>query len=341
MAKHRKSDLLQKVVEAVHESGWNVLYASSPSEHPFLLRVYSGEQSYLVRIYIWNLTHGGGKNRPKDEYRVQVTGVEKFLQLPGERTLILGWWDEVGVFAGFDYHKHSGKLGYSPSIQIREVHLRRAYENGFSAGDKGNGEVAVAFSPDFLVQYIQSLNGLHALGEAPAHVEIMEQVASGAVDVNDAVVEAMPDQRKQVIRTVKQRQRSSSFQRRVLSAYKDRCAFSGMQLGLVDAAHILPVEVETSTDTTSNGIALSTLYHRAYDWKMVTFNEQYQIVVNPTEMKRLKEIGFDGGMNDFIKMLRPLIHVPADKKDRPNVKYVSEANKQRGWTDLEMKNILH
>jgi putative restriction endonuclease len=121
--------------------------------------------------------------------------------------------------------------------------------------------------------------------------------------------------------------RDSSFKARVLTAYGNKCAFSGLQLKLVEAAHIVPVSYENSTDDTANGIALSALYHRAYDKGLVTFNEQYQIILNSTRMKHLKEIGFDGGMENFIRDLRPIINVPPAVNDRPRTDFIREANK--------------
>src|SRR5687767_4019691 len=135
-ANHRKYDLLDNIVIAINESGWNVLYVGDTAHHPFLLKVYNETESHLVRIYIWNLTHGGGAARPVDEYRIQITGVDRFEQQQGEKTLILGWWEPVGVFAGFDFNKHNGRLGASPSIQIREENLRNALINGFSPCDR-------------------------------------------------------------------------------------------------------------------------------------------------------------------------------------------------------------
>ncbi len=42
-------------------------------------------------------------------------------------------------------------------------------------------------------------------------------------------------------------------------------------------------------------------------------------------MKKLKEIGFDGGMDKFIKDLRPIINVPPAVSDRPNTNFIKEA----------------
>src|SRR5713101_3801190 len=102
MAPLRKPELLERVVKAVNESGWNVMYLAPIEQHPFSLQLYHGDESYRVRVYVWNLTHGGGRARPENEYRIQITGISpnSFEQMPGEKTLVLGWWEEIEVFAG-------------------------------------------------------------------------------------------------------------------------------------------------------------------------------------------------------------------------------------------------
>ena len=112
------------------------------------------------------------------------------------------------------------------------------------------------------------------------------------------------------------------------------CAFNGIQLKLIDAAHIIPVNHEKSTDETKNGVALCALHHRAYDSGLVTFNETYKAYPNNSRMKNLKEIGHEGGIDKFLADLRPLLRVPPSVSDRPHTKYVSFANKLRGWENL-------
>jgi putative restriction endonuclease len=328
---HRKYELLDHIIQAVNESDWNVLYTGNISQHPFLLKIYREDESHLLRIYIWNLTHGGGNARPVDEYRIQITGVAHFEQQENEKTLILGWWDQAGVFAGFDFNKHNGRLGTSPSIQIREKNLRDALINGFSACDRGNGEIAIAFRPDFLGEYVKDLKNLHQLGESLREVQVVEQIATGQLQVNSEEVKSLSEERQTTIEMINKKLRDNSFKKRVLTAYGNQCAFSGMQLKLIDAAHIFPVSEPTSTDDTSNGIALSALYHRAFDRGLVTLNELYQIIINETKVNKLKEVGLDGGMDVFRKNLRPVIIVPPAVSDRPNVNFVRDANILRGW----------
>ncbi len=149
--------------------------------------------------------------------------------------------------------------------------------------------------------------------------------------LNSKALDTLTKQRQIIIAEVTKKLRDASFKARVLNAYSNKCAFSGLQLKLVDAAHILPVYVNSSTDETANGIALSALYHRAYDLGLVTFNEKYQTIINVKKMKDLRDIGFDGGMNEFTESIRPIINLPPAINDRPNANFIIEANKLRGW----------
>ena len=89
-ARHRKYDLLDIIIQGFRDDGWNILYIEDPNNHPFRLKIYRGEESYDLRIYVWNLTHGGGAMRPADEYRIQITGVNQFEPELNGKTLILG-----------------------------------------------------------------------------------------------------------------------------------------------------------------------------------------------------------------------------------------------------------
>lgn len=330
MSRHRKSDLLDHIVRAVSDSGWNVLYLSSIDEHPFRLLVYSEEESYRVRIYIWNLTHGGGPARPEDEYRIQVTGIDRFEQAPGERTLVLGWWEPMGVFAGFDVRRHLGELGKSPSIQIREAHLRAAYKNGFSTCDKGNQELAIAFRPDVFAHYVRNLEALHDIGQSAEDLDILNIVAEKP-EINDEEIQVTDSARRTTVMSVRKRLRDSSFRTRVLTAYSFRCAVCGIQLKLVDAAHIIPVQHESSTDETCNGLALCALHHRAYDQGLVTLGKDYSVLVNERIVAYLKRIKQVGRLDDFREDLLPMILLPPSVSDRPHIEYIRVANRVRGW----------
>ncbi len=331
MARHNKYDLLEQVVSAITDAGWNISYLASIDEHPFQLQVYRANESHKLRLYIWHLTHGGGLARPQNEYRIQITGVPQFEQYPREKTLILGWWADGEVFAGFDVTKHSGKLGRSPSIQIREEFLRQAYINGFSPCDKGNQEIAIAFRPDFLVEYIRTLELLHNFGQSAADLGVLTSL-SQKPEINEEEIRILDVVRKTTVVSVSKKLRDISFRKRVLTAYGFRCAICGIQLRLVDAAHIVPVHHENSTDETRNGLALCALHHRAYDQALITVGEDYGVVISQSQISKLKQLKLDSGLDEFSNKLRPIILLPPAISDRPHIEFLKIANQTRGWT---------
>lgn len=327
----QKAGLLAQFEEAARLGGWNVLFLSK-NEHPARYRLVRGNDTMLVRVFIWQITPGGRKSLP-NEYRIQNTGVPEFQQESGYRTIILGWWPAVGVFAGWDIRQHLGPVAKSPSKQVHEDALRKALISGFAPYKNQKGETAIAIRPDFMATYVEFLEPLHDSGKIPKEAAVLDKLSSDPAAVPDEEIEdTVSGKRKIAIVTTKKKLRALDFGRRVLNAYGHQCAMCGTQLRLVDGAHILPVEHDDSTDQTSNGIALCPTHHRAYDRGLVAFDHLFNVAVNEPLVKRLKADDRAGGLATFRKNLRPILVIPADKKDRPAEKFVKKANALRGWT---------
>lgn len=333
MPKLSKPGLLRRFELAVRDSGARLIVLSSTNQHPATYTIVgvSGKVS-TVLLYIWNLTHGGGSARPAHEYRIQITGTSQFRSVSGEATVILGWSEDFEVFAGFDYRRHSRVLGSSPSMQISQSALQAAQTNAFAAIAKGNGETAIAFRSDFSAAYVEHLTALHDTGMAPIETSILDRISGDPASLSDSDIEAAvaPIRRIAIVQT-RRAVRDAQFRRRVLNAYGHRCAMCGVQLRLLDAAHILPVEHPQSTDETSNGVALCAQHHRAYDRALVSFIESHDIVVNKQQLKELNNHNLIGGIAGFQAALKPTIFLPPDRRDHPYKEYVMLANKVRGW----------
>lgn len=325
---YKKKELLYLISQAVFECGWNIIYLNN--EHPFRVKIFNDTESYFVKIIVYNITHGGGSRRAANEYRIQVKE-PTIEQEIGYRTLILGYFDILQIFAGWDALKHLGSPGYSASFQIRAENLEQASITGFSPCDKGNEEIAIAFRSDFFVEYVRNLETLHTFGQSKQDIAILEEVTRTEMPPDIEVIQKVSNHRQIVVQMITKKQRDNSFRARVLRAYNYKCAFSGIQLKLVDAAHIVPVSYETSTDETSNGIALSAIHHKAYDKGLITFNDEYRIVVKTSEIHKLRELNLDGGLDKVITNLRPIIDLPPTISDRPNKSFIQIANQLRGW----------
>ena len=321
-----KTQLLAVIAEAIERSGWDVLIASN--QHPFRIRIHGPEdRGFDVLVYIWNCTHGGGSARSADEYRIQLTGVVPSID-PSVTTLLLGWHEGYEVFVAFDIGKHSGQASASPSIQIKEETLAQAHKNAFARYQRHNSEIAIAFRPEFFVEYALSADSLHKGVEAAKDLSILNRLP----EVTDTQIDAIANvARQRIVARIMRRFRAHDFRARVLGAYGHRCAFCGVQLNLVDAAHIIPVADDSSTDETTNGIALCKLHHSAFDRNLLSFDQDYKIEVSLDQTESLRAENRLGGVSGFRKSLRPAIILPNDRRDYPDRKYVIRARAVRKW----------
>jgi putative restriction endonuclease len=280
-------------------------------------------------VYVWTLTHGGGAARPRNEYRIQLTGVSSPLQMnPRGYTVLVGYEPDLKCFAGFDISKHTRFTGRSPSIQIPITVLHDALQNGLSFSTKSNDEIAIGFRSEEFLAYVLNAELLHSEGADAQTVELLTRVASQEDVAADDLATVTPERRR-VVATVERLSRDAGFRRKVTFAYEHRCAVTRMQLRLVDAAHILPVGAQGSIDEVENGICLSPTYHRAFDRALIYLDETLVMHINLEKEQELTQLGLAGGIEDFKSYLDQKIHLPADRRQWPDLRLVREANKLR------------
>ncbi len=328
-ARLSKTALLDRIMEAVYASGWNLIFEGAPSHHPFQLRIFKADKSIAATVYIWSLTHGGGVARPQDEYRIQMTHVDFPLLLSSSyKTLLLGWHEELRIFAGFDVLKHLLSRSRSPSIQIRLNTLKKAQKNRFSFQRKGNDEIAVAFPMPLFVDYVLCQEDLHQSAGNAKEVKALE-IATSEGNVPEDLLQILPAERQIVVRTVATRFRSSTFRNRVLSAYEHFCAACEIQLDLLEAAHIIPVESPESNDHTSNGLALCHIHHEAYDRGLLRIDERFRISLNDKKINRLKQDHKLSGLDRLVEDLRQEIRLPSNTAHYPRPEYLKRGMELR------------
>ncbi|MGH7151358.1 MAG: HNH endonuclease [Planctomycetota bacterium] len=324
-----KEDLLERILRSVRAAGWNVVFLKG--SHPYDLTVFKGEQSFRVRLYVWNVTHGGGPKRSPSEYRIQITSVPLPLVAPvGFQTLLFGWNEDLHVVAAFDPERHRRPSAASPSIQIPISTLQEASARGLAVRQRGNEEIALAFQPEFLVTYVENQRALHDFAPDLHAIEILKEAGAGE-EIPAERIESVPRERERVIRMIATRRREAGFRRRVLAAYNERCAMCHLQLDLVEGAHILPVGDPRSTDDTDNGLALCSLHHEAYDDALVGVRPDYRIIVNETVIKDLRKARRAGEEERFRDELQPRILLPSSAPDRPRPEYLQQSLEVRGW----------
>lgn len=323
-----RSQLESWVEGSLRESPYSVLRLPPPVQKPFryLVSTNDVESPQILRIYAWRVTHGGGMARADDEFRIQLTGQRPNL-VDGELTSIIGWSEQFEVFVGWDSKFHQNRFTSSPSLQVREETIRRAQRSGLAAAHRHSGDVVVAFRRELLAAYCLNAPDIHEDPDGDV-VERLNYLSSTPVENRPPEQES----RKKVTRTVELNYRAWDFGRRVRAAYGGVCGLCGLGLKLGEGAHIVPVAWEGSTDETKNGIYMCRIHHSAYDRQLLAVDSTYRVRVNwdlaetllvdESEYSRKWLVEVDG---------HQLKHLPQDKKDWPDEKYLHEGMLARGW----------
>lgn len=325
---------VNRIMQAVAQSGGTSAYLSPLIRtHPRKFAINYLGNSFTVWVYIWTLTHGGRVRLP-NEYRIQMTTVVSPLAMnPEGPTVLLGYYAELDMFAGFDLAKHRTFTTGSPSVQIGLEAIEAALQNGLSFTRKENDEIAIGVRPDQFITYCLNSTNLHRFGAEEDLPDLLTQAAS-LEEIEPIDIEGLAADRVEVINTVKRYSREANFRKKVINAYENRCAITRAQLNLVDAAHILPVAADNSSDHVSNGVSLSPTMHRAFDNCLIYLDGDLAIQLNEEKADELTQNDLGAGLADFNNHLNRRIHLPLDEAQRPNIGFIELANQYRripGW----------
>jgi len=321
--------LVDSILNAIQQSGGVSVYVSeSVRTHPRRFTVQYLEQTFSLWVYIWTLTQGGRQSLP-NEYRIQMTAVSSPLPINSQGySVLLGYYPDLNLFAGFDIKQHMTFTTGSPSVQININTLHNALQNGLAFTTKDNQEIAVAIRTDQFLNYVLNAKRLHQYGSDTSTLNLLIKAAQSE-EITQQDIESITVERQKIVTNVSRYARAANFRQQVLNAYDNRCAVTRTQLRLVDAAHILPVVAQNSRDHVSNGIALSPTMHRAYDNCLIYLDENYQMKLNNEKANELIAHNLHAGLEPLKLLLDKPIHLPADRNQRPQLQFIREANKYR------------
>ena len=103
----------------------------------------------------------------------------------------------------------------------------------------------------------------------------------------------------------------------------------GVQLELIDAAHLVPHNHPKGLDTVSNGIALCALHHRSLDTGLIYLDAYYNILINPVRQKYLGKLQRIAGFQQFRRQLSDTIALPHETSDYPLRENIELGNQLR------------
>jgi len=232
----------------------------------------------------------------------------------GALPLLIGIWEEAGraVLVGMEADQRLGR-GTRQSLFIPLVLLRQTLSDGWCQHFSTSDELIVGFLPSLFPAYVE-MRRLQAPVTADRVVSIVE--ASGLVLGED---EASAERARRAVTNLV---RKSSFGRKVVEAYDGLCAMCGINLGVVQGAHIYPVGAPGSNDEPWNGMALCGNHHSAFD--------RHHIWIEPGSLRieldpRLqKDAGRSPASAAFVDSTVKQLRLPEDPSLAPKVEMLEK-----------------
>lgn len=267
------------------------------------------------RAYVWTCTPDrSAHGRPEGEYKIQLI-------LPGQarptrgdfdfhssRVALMGYSPDAGVFVVWDATKHR-RFSYSKNVQVPSSLIEEAVAVGWAADmrDVDAGvEVRVAVVPwkiSHLLRILSvaddsGLQGAERLGFVQSRMSVDDEPNAPQAGEDVAGDGAQARERYLAERLA----RDSRFATSVKRQYGHACALCGHQLGIVEAAHIVPVSESGSSDESWNGIALCPSHHRLFDRNLIVLDEDLRVDVDAERLRLLVSGGLGAGAESLAEM---------------------------------------
>ncbi|MGO3127040.1 MAG: HNH endonuclease [Luteimonas sp.] len=304
-------------------------------DNPF--RFSLNGRKYSVHI---SFVHDSGASRDNDdETRIQISRSQIEIQRArhgaGERVAFVGFFSDGEVFVGWD-PRHVFSLNAKTVVSIyarqsmhKAVQDFNAATHDFQSRYLGRASRAIALQKSALGFYLENIERFHDLDSEAQIVGVLEAVEGGLLasdrNVEDQV--GVPHGRVrdkfELLRVAYKR--NPRFRTQVLEAYEHRCCVCGIQLALVQAAHIIPHALPECTDEVINGLALCSNHHRLYDDGLLLPHSGGVLRVNEARAKYLSDTGRDAGL-DGVRAFHGL----SIRKPRRQDQYPSEAYLEKG-----------
>jgi putative restriction endonuclease len=320
----KSSDLKYLLIDSLRLYTSNVYYIGGSNPYRFSIN----KKEYYILI---KNVHESGENRKnQDECRIQVSkSVRLDPALSGlSDVIVFGYFHDLKVFTAWNPFWMRDRFNQKSTISLysRFSVQRNASENGIDLYKDTLGQSVITFKPEYLGLYIENISKIHILDRIEL-LNLTHKSDSLNAESNDGVFDV---ENEVFTITHSQETRDPKFRKIVYASYSSRCAMCGIQLKLVEAAHIVPHSHEKGTDDIGNGICLCALHHTAYDQSLIYFNEEFEIKINKEKMKYLGKMRLDSGLSQLQELSFDKIQLPENLAMMPNIENIKLANQIRG-----------
>lgn len=256
------------------------------------------------------------RDRDEVERRFQNPGGNRpITETPGRAALLLGLWEDDELLpvdrpllVSADFAQRLGRTTRF-SVFVGVALLQAALGTGWSQGQNAVGEPIRCFVPPLL-----PLSFVADRDAAAPPTPGMRAAIRGA-GLLEAINEETPAAAERARRAASILVRDARFSRRVVEAYQGSCAMCGLDIGLVQGAHIYPAAASGSQDEPWNGLALCANHHLAFDKHLIGVDPtSWDIRLHPDIEEQATKSPAAGA---FIEGTFPQLAIPDNPSARP------------------------
>lgn len=284
---------------------------------PAFATLLIGGQPTAVALFVGPVTRSQ-RNRDAVERRYQnpaavQTPGKPITVPPGRLPLLVGLWDGDDIVpvarpilaAADPWVREGNTTRYS--IFTNLAAMQSGIQTGWTEHTTASGERMVFMTPELLPVYAMAIRDNVHLPESDVQIVVD---ASG-FEIQPELQPVAERMRRAATRVV----REARFARDVVTAYSNLCALCGLDLGLVQAAHIYPASAPESPDDVRNGVALCANHHLAFDRHLIHVGaESRAIQMHPTVLTQYES---NSAARALVDMTAKTLGEPSTKSARP------------------------
>lgn len=321
-------DLKYLLIDSLRLYSDNVIFIDGNNPYRFSIN----KKTFYVLIK--NVHESGEGRGNQDECRIQISKSKGFNEALNSKhdVIVLGYFADEKIFTAWNPYQLRDRFNQKQTVSVysRFSKQREAAINDISSYRDSKKQSVLSFKPDYLGLYLENLSQIHLLSDK----ELLELVKeSNKSNFEDFAGEISFEEEKLTI-THTRYKRNPKFKDYIYDAYNNKCAMCGIQLELIEAAHIVPHAHQLGTDDVNNGISLCVLHHKAYDRSLIYFDEKFKIFINEKKMEYLEKVGKDAGFRKFQALSFDELRLPNNHILRPNTSNIKLANRIRGIENI-------
>ena len=277
-----------------------------------------------ISIYIYRIYERAAKNNIRINIDKELLDEQKnFSGIKGNKSAFIGWFEDRDIFVAWD-PLHAFSLNPSPnsgsSINAIQRLTKDTTKNRPSIYKANPQKISghafvIAMHSSMLTFYLKNMEELHSMNNEE---DIISAMKGGTT--NKEISSISSDEDLSEISTkywAQQRKRDPKFRKSVLTAYNSACCVCGRQLGIVEAAHIIPANHKATSNSVKNGLALCVEHHVLYDKAILMPDHNYKLIFNKMKAKKLRDLGLDTGLPEIEDFNGKRIKLPKNEKMHP------------------------